>query len=114
MDRDLFTAILSMDAYHRGYNSGLQGTAAVTGTQIGMATVGTNRGGTDQEPERDAKEIGFFAQSYNWNGETIIAYRGTDNGPFTLGLDQQYGYSLALGDVQSARTSRTASTLPHG
>ena len=79
MDRDLLTAILSMDTYHRGYNEGLMGDTAVTGSQIGLWTVGPSRGGEDDDFRQSARDIGFFAQSYSHNGETIIGYRGTDN-----------------------------------
>ncbi len=28
--------------------------------------------------EEDAVAAGFYAVSYDWNGETVISYRGTD------------------------------------
>jgi hypothetical protein len=36
---------------------------------------------------------GFYAIAYNWNGETVISYRGTDR----LGADLS-SYPLALGN----------------
>jgi hypothetical protein len=68
---DLFLAILAMDSYNRGYNAGL----VVPGTQIGSATLGR---GTNADTEPNAVTASFFAQSYSWNGQTVISYRGTD------------------------------------
>src|SRR4051794_31280929 len=66
---DLFRAILSMDSYDRGYNAALD----LTGTSIGTAQIGVAKG--DQE----AQSASFFAQSYTWNGEIVVSYRGTDS-----------------------------------
>lgn len=104
--RDLFLAILAMDSYHRGYNRGLVGDASVIASMIGDATVGVGSAVSEDDNSSiatAAKAIGFFAQSYDWNGETIIAYRGTDNGVFTYGLDQQYGYLMSIGGGDTAQ-----------
>jgi hypothetical protein len=72
---DLFRAILAMDAYNRGYNSGIgpiNGGLGGVGSQIGLATV------TRQDGEAAAQAASFFAQAYTWNGKTVIAYRGTE------------------------------------
>jgi len=66
---DLFQAILAMDSYNRGYDPGL----AVTGSQIGYAFLGLSKG------NQEAKDASFFAQAYNWLGQTVISYRGTDD-----------------------------------
>ncbi len=65
---DLFKAILAMDAYNRGPNAGLN----VDGVQIGNAFL------RDDLLPAGSQAASFFAQSYTWNGETIISYRGTD------------------------------------
>jgi hypothetical protein len=74
---DLFRAILSMDAYNRGYNAGI-GNSTVglggEGTQIGFATVGKNSSVLGAGTDITAS---FFAQSYTWAGKTVISYRGT-------------------------------------
>ena len=71
MNRDLFLAILSMDSYNRGYDVGLKGLDEAG--SIGTATIRTFRPG-----EKDGwQAAGFYAIAYNWNGETVIAYRGT-------------------------------------
>lgn len=99
MNANLFKAILSMDSYNRGYNTGIDfrlkdasGLPIVdsdtiytdgTGThniRIGNATVSATRG------QAEAQAVGFYGIAYQMNtGEKIIAYRGTDNIP-------QYGY----------------------
>jgi hypothetical protein len=80
MNYDLFNAILSMDSYNRGYDAGIEFTAA----SIGSATVGNdseelgdiNVNGSDV---RRDQEIGFYAVAYDiQGGETIISFRGTD------------------------------------
>ncbi len=65
---DLFRAILAMDSYDRGYNAGL----IVAGSELGNASL------TRAEEGTAAQNASFFAQAYNWNGEIVIAYRGSD------------------------------------
>jgi hypothetical protein len=112
MNPDLFLAILSMDSYNRGYGRGIKFSSADTaankdeiGTKIGAAFI------TKQDNSEGAISAGFYALSYNWNGETIIAYRGSDKiekgvgdvidlliggGPITDN-DLTSGYGVALG-----------------
>ena len=75
---ELMYAILSMDAYNRGYNPGIANLAeASNGTvQIGTATITKNL--QDAQLSNAAQAAGFYALAYEWNGETIISYRGTD------------------------------------
>ncbi len=72
---DLMCAILAMDAYNRGYNSGIgpvNGGLGGVGSQIGLATVIRQEGGTN------AQAASFFAQAYTLGGKVVISYRGTD------------------------------------
>jgi hypothetical protein len=73
MNRDLFLAILAMDSYNRGYDVGIE--SLDESGQIGSATI--------REflvDEQDGwQSAGFYALAYEWNGETIISIRGTDN-----------------------------------
>lgn len=73
----LFKAILSMDAYNRGYNAGIKfGNSTAdystdtSRTQIGTATI------FDRKGDASALSIGFYALGYSYNGETVISYRG--------------------------------------
>src|ERR1700693_4510002 len=95
MNRDLFLAVLSMDAYNRGNQAGLAGFSDAPGTQIGNAFVVANR------DDGTARSIGFYAIAYNWNGEKVISFRGTDSNvgfetPVLSG-DLANGYGLAIG-----------------
>jgi hypothetical protein len=94
VSEDLFLAILSMDAYNRGYNQGLGGLGAA-GSQIGNATF-TAQSNTDAEgPEVTAS---FYASAYTWNGKTVISYRGTDDPtPLSLVSDFWNGWTLGAG-----------------
>lgn len=86
---ELMKAILAMDSYNRGYNAGVDfgpGSDAV-GTQLGTATIAANKG------DADAVNVSFYAAAYNYNGETVISFRGTDDIP----LDLTYGYGLGAG-----------------
>ena len=86
--RDLFLSILALDAYNRGYKPGLLGLSEAPGTQIGTATI--------TKTTRDINaDVSFYASAYNWNGETVISYRGT-RFDGALGPD--------LGDVMSGWT----------
>ncbi|MEM0929729.1 MAG: calcium-binding protein, partial [Pseudomonadota bacterium] len=96
MNRDVFLSLLALDAYNRGYNqSVLLKTGDDTngqnevGREIGNATI------IVQDISPEAKGVDFYAIAYDWNGETIISYRGTDD--TSLLADPNYGYGLAVG-----------------
>ena len=75
---ELFTAILSMDSYNRGYDAGIAGLGE--SGQIGNATILTRvDSGISNEQHLEWQAAGFYAVAYQWNGETVISYRGTDN-----------------------------------
>lgn len=76
-ENDLFLAILSMDAYNRGYNHGIEGLGEL-GSGIGNATIITDSETTPATSDT-GDLLNFYAAAYNYNGETIISYRGTDN-----------------------------------
>ena len=62
ISKDLFLALLSMDAYNRGYGAGLtvEGSDAI-GTQIGAATI---IGRSSSYEKSDAFKAGFYAVAY--------------------------------------------------
>jgi len=82
MNRGVFLSLLALDAYNRGYGQGVfvqNGDNPVgqaeTGRRIGQARVTTQStvlGGSE------AREAGLYAIAYDWNGETVISYRGTN------------------------------------
>ena len=79
MNRDVFLSILAMDSYQRGYSPGIGG---VTGDRIGTAAIRQDSSVLlDKNGNRVDIKVGFFSQSYQWGGETVISYRGTDFDP---------------------------------
>lgn len=99
----LMQAILAMDAYNQGYNPGLNHGQG----QIGLATVSTNSTDEFSDPNAPSGTIspdqaaGFYAIAYNYNGGTVISYRGTDQNfvwPWDdTGSDLWNGYGVAAG-----------------
>jgi Protein of unknown function (DUF2974) len=90
ISQKLFLSILSMGSYNRGFQPGLNLTAyGASATQIGLATLGL---ASDPDPNGAEALSGFSAQSYLWNGQTIISYRGTENSS-----DYTKGWSIGAG-----------------
>jgi hypothetical protein len=84
LSKDLFLAILSMDAYNRGYNAGINFGAGSDAfrVEIGNASILKNAA----DPQGVAQSAGFYAIAYDTSavsgfsaGEKTIAYRGTDS-----------------------------------
>lgn len=82
MDREVFLSLLALDSYNRGYGQNLilaDGDAASgvseIGRKIGGATVSAQ---SDVDPDTAGVNEGFYAIAYDWRGETIISYRGTN------------------------------------
>jgi len=72
-------AILAMDAYHRNHPGGLFD--IIYGTQdkqLASALDGFQQIGASLD--NDARQYGFSATAYARGSETVIAYRGTDDG----------------------------------
>ena len=66
---DLMYAILAMDSYNRGDGASLE----YVGLNIAQARV------ENIEVDDSAwQSAGFYAVAYQWNGETIISYRGDE------------------------------------
>jgi hypothetical protein len=89
ISKDLFLAILSMDAYNQGYNKGIDHGK----TQIGSATKKTDSTLVFTDPNADPNDTppdeaaSFYAVAYDISGSgiaeldgtTVISYRGTDD-----------------------------------
>ena len=86
---DVFRSILAMDSYNRGYDAGIN----LDGNQIGNATLRYIGLPTGYE------SAFLFAQAYEWNGETVISYRGT-NSPDML-QDVLNGWPTGLGGADT-------------
>jgi Ca2+-binding RTX toxin-like protein len=107
----LMKAILAMDAYNRGYDaaidlrprdskgqlildsSGQPLASDKENTQIGNATIKFNSGIFSNSTERLDDNISFYAVAYDYNGEKVLSYRGTDS----LGADTASGYGVGGG-----------------
>lgn len=66
---ELMHAILSMDSYNRGYDSGV----VVDGDAIGTATVTARDTYVDDTEYAAWQAAGFYAVAYQWNGETVLS-----------------------------------------
>ena len=86
ISKDLFLAILSMDAYNREYSAGID----IVGSSLGFAQLVNRESlGIDASAYQDWQDAGFYAVAYKMAsgeeiaglsvGDTIISYRGTDN-----------------------------------
>ena len=70
-ERDIFLAILSLDAYNRGYNVGMD---VGGGTKFGNASI------VSQDFTEAQQAAVFYAVAYTLaDGTTVISYRGTDD-----------------------------------
>ncbi len=75
-NRDVFLSILALDSYNRGYGQNLGGLPVVLGsTKIGNATIDRQ---SDVEEDTPGVNAGFYAIAYDWNGQKVISYRGTN------------------------------------
>lgn len=79
MNRDVFLSLLALDAYNRGYGQTVllnQGDSTTgqdeVGRFLGSAQI------IEQRINSEAQAAGFYAIAYDWNGETVISYRGTN------------------------------------
>ena len=79
MNPDVFLSLLALDSYNRGYGQNVllnSGDSMVdqneAGRKIGSATI------IDVPLPSGSVAAGFYAIAYNWDGRTVIAYRGTN------------------------------------
>jgi hypothetical protein len=112
ISKELYLAILSMDAYNRGYGAGIaDGGKADTdglgeaGSQIGQATVKA------VDLPIGAQAAGFYAVAYDDpTYGTIISYRGTDN-PSIYASDVSGGADITLGWVAGVGNPTDQTTM---
>lgn len=113
ISKDLFLALLSMDAYNRGYGAGLELGAGsdVAGSLIGAAKIEKT---IKDIPEfaTKAEAAGFYAVAYKVGDGVddipkdtiVIALRGTDTnrgGTDIGGSDLFNGYGVAIGQTSA-------------
>ena len=88
-NNDIMLALLATDSYNRGYGQGIAGLGG-QGSRLGGATIIDE---SDIESGSDGVDAGFYAIAYDWNGQTVISYRGTDG----FLTDGPNGYGIGLG-----------------
>ena len=77
VSRELLLAVLSLDSYNRGYESGIAGLGG-EGTRVGTATVGKDA--LQLLDDGVAEAAGFYAAAYDTPHGVVISYRGTARG----------------------------------
>jgi pimeloyl-ACP methyl ester carboxylesterase len=90
---DLFLAILAMDAYNRGYNTGLTlpGTQGLGGT-IGAGTV------IASNASQAAQDASYYSIAYQIGDQVFIAYRGTQIDQIVNTAINAYPVAIGLPD----------------
>ena len=108
ISKELFLAILSMDAYNRGYDAGIDG----------LGDAGSNIGGAklkDVDLPTGSQDASFFAQSYDISGvagveglgdaTTVVSYRGTDDPDFlNFASDVWTGWTIGTGYSEASQS----------
>lgn len=82
MNRDVFLSLLALDAYNRGYGANVGGLPE--SGEIGDASITTRQeifGDDAAAILRNWQAAGFYAIAYDWNGERVISFRGTNFAP---------------------------------
>lgn len=106
ISKDLFLAILTMDSCHRHYGAA----NSVPGSAVGDANILRRDAlGVSDEQYQDWQNTGFYAITYNWNGQTVISDRGTDD------LIGDFAQAFLSGDIVNGYgvgAPRRSSTVP--
>ncbi len=98
----LMKAILAMDSYNRGYDPSIKfgnesngNSVDDNGILIGNARIFANSSSLVNAQGRANidDDISFYAIAYDYNGEKVISYRGTDD----PALDLLYGWGVGGG-----------------
>lgn len=112
ISKDLYLAILSMDAYNRGYGAGIAdgGQSDPDGLgetgHIGSATLLTRADIGIEDSQYDAwQAAAFYAVAYDTPYGTVISYRGTDSTPAEdQAFDRAHGWPLGAGNFLGDQT----------
>ena len=100
LDPKLMTAILAMDSYNRGYNAGIDFGINPDIANIGIGNAQTTITSSILGTGVDQAD-GFYAIAYQYNGEVVVSYRGTDllTGDPNRGIGGDFlnGYGVGVG-----------------
>lgn len=101
----LFNAILSMDAYNRGYDASIDlGTRDTGGNFLSIG----NTEIFDEKGDSPAEAIGFYAIAYDIDSDGVadtIAYRGTDYPEVDMFRDLEHGWLQGGGSITQEQTT---------
>ncbi len=103
-----------MDSYNRGYNAGLImqgdsiGNARIAKTNLDGVTLNLDSGVIRNQNTNDRldDDIGFYAIAYDYNGQKVISYRGTDD------ADLDVRYRRMSSGVRTHPDCRISKSLP--
>ena len=77
-DPKVFRSLLALDAYNRGYDESVGGLLASGSiADASIVTLSSIFGSQADQVLQSWQAAGFYAIAYEWNGETIISFRGT-------------------------------------
>ena len=102
---DVFISLLALDAYMRGANEGIANLPDQIGTANRKQLFGESLTAGLQP---SASSVGFGATAYEWNGKTVISYRGTDFGTgnwVDTAKDIFSGWIIGFGETTSPSVS---------
>ena len=73
ISNELMKAILSMDAYNRGYGAGISNLSDATDGSIKIGNATLINTSTEELGTGVDSSIGFYALAYSYGGETVIS-----------------------------------------
>ena len=114
VSKDLLFALLSLDAYNRGFGAGLEDReTGLTNEGIGSATIQRREDlGVDKQIYDQWKDVGFHAEAYDTPYGTVIAYRGTDFSPGDdISADAGHGWPVGGGNFFSLQALHAVNFL---
>ena len=124
MNREVFLSLLALDAYNRGYGENVGGLETPTldadGNPVEDIRLGRAQIISDSEAVLgpNAQAAGFYAIAYDWNGERVISFRGTNFVSDISDIPQLLGTYADISEGWSIFTgwggSRNAAGLPAG
>lgn len=75
MNREVFLSLLALDSYNREYGANVE----IAGSSLGSARILDREAfGIDDNVYAAWQAAGFYGVAYEWNGQTVISYRGTN------------------------------------
>lgn len=115
---DLIDAILSLDAYNRGYGSGINALDVPNFDQDGNPTNQVQLGDfsiirqSNTQPTSEAFKAGFYGIAYQDGNQIVVSFRGTDRNGIVPTVDPNRGGSDPLNGYVSCSACRVREASP--